>query len=70
VVEVAKRKGVLPIQIALAWILSKPGVVAPIVSATKIDQLDELVAGMSMSLSAEEIAALEAPYVPHQILGH
>jgi len=70
VVEVARRKGVLPIQIALAWVLSRPGVVAPIVSATKIDQLDQLVAGMSISLTAEEIAALEEPYVPHQILGH
>jgi len=70
VVDVAKKKGVLPIQVALAWILSKPGVVAPIVSATKLEQLDQLVAGMSVSLSPEDVSALEEPYVPHQIIGH
>ena len=56
VVEVAKQKGVLPIQVALAWVLSKPGVAAPIVSTTKIAQLDELIAGMSVTLSPDEIA--------------
>ena len=70
VVEVARRRGVLPIQVALAWILSKPGVTAPIVSATKIEQLDQLIAGMSVTLSPEEIQALEEPYVPHTVLGH
>jgi aryl-alcohol dehydrogenase (NADP+) len=69
VVAVAKQKGVLPIQVALAWVMSKPGVAAPIVSATKLDQLDQLVAGMSVTLSAEEISALEEPYQPHPILG-
>jgi 1-deoxyxylulose-5-phosphate synthase len=69
VVEVAKQKGVLPIQVALAWVLSKPGVAAPIISATKIEQLDQLVAGMSITLSADEITALEEPYEPHPIRG-
>jgi len=69
VVEVAKQKGVLPIQAALAWVLSKPGVAAPIVSTTKIAQLDELIAGMSLTLSADEMRALEAPYQPHPVLG-
>jgi aryl-alcohol dehydrogenase (NADP+) len=69
VVEVAKQKGVKPIQVALAWILGKPGVTAPIVSATKLEQLDQLVEGMSVSLSPEEIASLEEPYVPHKVIG-
>jgi aryl-alcohol dehydrogenase (NADP+) len=70
VVEVARRKGVLPIQVALAWVLSKPGVTAPIVSATQVEQLDQLVAGMAVTLSPEEVRALEEPYVPHKIIGH
>ena len=69
VVEVAKQKGVKPIQVALAWILNKPGVTAPIVSATKLEQLDQLVEGLSVTLTPEEIAALEEPYVPHQVIG-
>ena len=70
VVEVAARKGVRPIEVALAWVLSKPGVTAPIVSATKVEQLDQLVAGMAVTLSPEEVRALEEPYVPHKIIGH
>jgi aryl-alcohol dehydrogenase (NADP+) len=69
VVEVAKRKGVKPIQVALAWILSKPGITAPIVSATKLEQLDQLLDGMSMTLTPDEIAALEEPYLPHNVIG-
>jgi aryl-alcohol dehydrogenase (NADP+) len=70
VVEVAARKGVRPIEVALAWVLSKPGITAPIVSATKLEQLDQLVAGMAVTLSPEEVVALEEPYVPHQTIGH
>lgn len=70
VVEVAKKKGVLPIQVALAWILGKPGIAAPIISATKMEQLDQLIAGVSVKLSSEEIRAVEEPYTPHPILGH
>jgi aryl-alcohol dehydrogenase-like predicted oxidoreductase len=66
---VAKRKGVKPIQVALAWILSKPGITAPIVSATKLEQLDQLLDGMSMTLTPDEIAALEEPYLPHNVIG-
>jgi aryl-alcohol dehydrogenase-like predicted oxidoreductase len=69
VVEIATRKGVKPIQVALAWILAKPGVTAPIVSATKLEQLDQLVEGMSVRLSADDIASLEEPYVPHKVIG-
>jgi aryl-alcohol dehydrogenase-like predicted oxidoreductase len=61
---------VRPIQVALAWVLSKPGVTAPIVSATKVEQLDQLVAGMAVTLAPEEVRALEEPYVPHKIIGH
>ena len=70
VVEVATQKGVLPIQVALAWILGKPGVAAPIISATKLEQFDQLFDGMSVSLSPEEVSALEEPYTPHPVLGH
>jgi 1-deoxyxylulose-5-phosphate synthase len=69
VVEVANHKGVMPIQVALAWLLGKPGVVAPIISATKIEQLDQLVAAMSMTLTAEETRTLEEAYRPHPVLG-
>ncbi len=70
VVEIANRKGVLPIQVALAWILSKPGIVAPIISATRVEQLDQLVAGMSVTLSPEDRRALEEPYRLHPVIGH
>jgi 1-deoxyxylulose-5-phosphate synthase len=70
VVEVATQKGVLPIQVALAWVLGKPGVAAPIVSATKLEQFEQLFDGMSVSLSPDEIRALEEPYTPHPVLGH
>jgi aryl-alcohol dehydrogenase (NADP+) len=69
VVDVAKQKGVLPVQVALAWVLSKPGIAAPIVSATKIEQLDQLVAALPVTLTSEEVRALEEPYQPHPVLG-
>lgn len=69
VVEVARKKGVLPIQVALAWVLSKPGITAPIVSATKIEQMDQLVAALPITLTPEEVRALEEPYRPHPVLG-
>ncbi len=68
--EVAARKGVPPILVALAWLLSRPGVTAPIVSVTKVEQLDQLVDGMSVTLTPEEITAVEEPYLPHTVLGH
>ena len=69
VVAVAKQKGVKPIEVALSWIVNKPGVTAPIISATKLEQLDQLVEGLSVKLTAEEVAAVEAPYVPHKVIG-
>ena len=70
VVELAKRRGVQPIQIALAWVSSQPGITAPIIGASKLEQLDQLVAAMTIMLSAEDRAFLEEPYVPHRVLGH
>jgi aryl-alcohol dehydrogenase-like predicted oxidoreductase len=69
VVEIAKRKGVLPIQAGLAWILSRPGVVAPIISVTKPEQLDQLIDGMRVTLTPEEVEELEAPYRPRTVVG-
>jgi aryl-alcohol dehydrogenase-like predicted oxidoreductase len=57
-------------QIALAWLLRKEGVTAPIVGATKMDHLESAVTALSVELSKEEMAALEAPYMPHPIAGH
>ena len=70
VVELAKRKNVLPIQIALAWILRQPGVTAPIVGASKLEQLEQLLAGVDVQLTDEEATYLEARYQPHRVLGH
>jgi aryl-alcohol dehydrogenase (NADP+) len=68
--EVAKERGLPPSQIALAWLLSKPGIVAPIVGATKTHHLDDAIAAAELTLEPEEIARLEEPYRPHPIAGH
>lgn len=70
VVELAARMGHKPAQVALAWILNKPGVDAPIIGATKMYQLDDAVTAAEIKLSDEEIKYLEDPYVPHPVLGH
>ncbi len=70
VAEVAAARGVTPAQVALAWLLSKPGVTAPIVGATKKRHLKDALAAEQLKLSEEEIARLEKPYVPHPVLGH
>jgi aryl-alcohol dehydrogenase-like predicted oxidoreductase len=67
--EVAAARGVSRAQVALAWLLQKPVVTSPIVGATKPHHLEEAVAALSVKLSAEEIASLEAPYVPHAVAG-
>jgi aryl-alcohol dehydrogenase-like predicted oxidoreductase len=69
VAEVAQARGVPRAQIALAWLLAKPMITAPIVGATKLHHLDDALASVTVKLSAEEIAALEAPYVPHEVVG-
>jgi 1-deoxyxylulose-5-phosphate synthase len=68
--EVAARRGVSPAQIACAWVLQAPGVTAPIVGATKLRHLQELIAAVDLKLSPEEVAALEKPYRAHRVLGH
>ncbi len=59
-----------PAQVALAWLLQRPGVTAPIVGATKVEHLSDALAAETLTLSDEEVARLEAPYVPHPVLGH
>ncbi|HZM09999.1 MAG TPA: aldo/keto reductase [Candidatus Limnocylindrales bacterium] len=67
--QIAERRGVPRAQLALAWLLSKPGVTAPIVGATKAQHLQDAVAALSLHLTPEEIASLEEPYTPHPVLG-
>ena len=70
VIEIAKQHAVSPAQIALAWLLHKPGITAPIIGASKMYQLEEAVAATEIKLSDEEIKLLEEPYRPHPVLGH
>ncbi len=70
VAELADKYGVPRTQIALAWLLQKQPVTAPIIGATKITHLDEAIGALSVYLTLEEVASLEAPYVPHRIVGH
>jgi aryl-alcohol dehydrogenase-like predicted oxidoreductase len=65
----AKTRNLPHAQIALAWLLQKDGVTAPIIGATKMAHLETAVAALGVQLSPEEVAALEAPYVPHPIAG-
>ncbi|MDQ3213871.1 MAG: aldo/keto reductase [Acidobacteriota bacterium] len=65
VVAVARARGVTAAQIALAWIVQQPGVTAPIVGASKMEQLDQAVAALDITLSPEELRRLEEPYEPH-----
>jgi 1-deoxyxylulose-5-phosphate synthase len=67
--EVAERRGVARASLALAWLLSRPGVTAPIVGATKPNHLPDAIAALSIKLTTDEIASLEEPYVPHPVLG-
>jgi aryl-alcohol dehydrogenase-like predicted oxidoreductase len=69
VIEIASARGVPPAQIALAWLLRQPGVTAPIVGASKMEQLDQAVGALEVQLSDEEVARLEEPYQPHRVLG-
>ena len=68
--EVAAERGVPTAQVALAWLLHKPGVTAPIVGATKLEHLEDALAAEELELSDDEIARLEEPYVPHAVSGH
>ena len=68
--ELAKKLNYSPAQIALAWVLQKKGITAPIVGATKMPQLEEAVKALDIKLTAKQIEGLEKEYVPHPILGH
>jgi 1-deoxyxylulose-5-phosphate synthase len=68
--QVASERGVSTAQVALAWLLHKPGVTAPIVGATKLEHLEDALAAEQLSLSDAEIARLEERYVPHAVVGH
>jgi aryl-alcohol dehydrogenase-like predicted oxidoreductase len=68
--EIAGRRGVARAQVALAWMLGKQGITAPIVGATKPHHLQDAIAAVSLRLSPEEISVLEESYVPHPVLGH
>jgi aryl-alcohol dehydrogenase-like predicted oxidoreductase len=67
---VAGERGVPPAQVALAWLLHKPGVTAPIVGATKLGHFEDALAATELELSPDEIALLEEPYRPNRVLGH
>jgi aryl-alcohol dehydrogenase-like predicted oxidoreductase len=69
VAKVAKGRGIPRAQVALAWVLQKPGITAPIIGASKMGHLDDAVAALSVKLTAEEIAELEGAYVPHAVVG-
>ncbi|MCP9953002.1 aldo/keto reductase [Actinomadura madurae] len=68
--EVAAERGVPAAQVALAWLLAKPAVTAPIVGATKLTHIDDAVAAADLELDEKEVARLEAPYRPHGVIGH
>jgi aryl-alcohol dehydrogenase-like predicted oxidoreductase len=69
VAELAEKRGVPRVHIALAWLLQKERVAAPIVGATKVSHLEDAVGALSVKLSEEEMAYLEEPYVPHPVVG-
>ena len=68
--ELAAERGVPGAQVALAWLLGRPGVTAPIVGATKVGHIEDALAAETLELSADEVARLEEPYLPHAVSGH
>jgi aryl-alcohol dehydrogenase-like predicted oxidoreductase len=70
VAKVAAERGVPPAQVALAWLLGKPGVTAPIIGATKLGHLTDALAAEALELTDDEVKRLEEPYLPHPVLGH
>jgi aryl-alcohol dehydrogenase-like predicted oxidoreductase len=68
--RVSSARGVPMAEVALAWLLSRPGVVAPIVGVTRAEHLDTALRAMTLTLAPEETATLEAPYRPHSVKGH
>jgi aryl-alcohol dehydrogenase (NADP+) len=70
VTAIARQRGVSNAQVALAWLLAKPGVTAPIIGASKMQHLDDALAALTLKLDEAELRALEEPYQPHPVLGH
>ena len=68
--EIAAERGAPSAQVALAWLLSRPAVTAPIVGATKVGHVEDALAAAELELTPDEIARLEEPYVPHAVSGH
>jgi len=68
ITEVARRRGVLNVQVALAWVLQQPGITAPIVGVTKLEQLNQLVDALSVKLEESELSALSEVYQPHEVV--
>jgi aryl-alcohol dehydrogenase-like predicted oxidoreductase len=68
--QVAADRGVSPAQVALAWVLHRRGITAPIVGATKPSQVSDAVAATAITLTDDEVVRLEKPYEPHAIAGH
>lgn len=68
--EVAEARGEAAARVALAWLLHRPGVTAPIVGATRLEHLEDALAAEQLALREEEVAGLEEPYVPHAVAGH
>jgi aryl-alcohol dehydrogenase (NADP+) len=70
VIEIAEQRHAKPAQVALAWVLSKPAVSAPIIGASKLYQLEDALTALELKLTPDEIKRLEEPYEPHPVLGH
>jgi aryl-alcohol dehydrogenase-like predicted oxidoreductase len=68
--EVAAARGAPPAQVALAWLLSRPAVTAPIVGATRLGHISDALAAVQLTLTEEEVRRLEELYLPHPVLGH
>jgi len=68
--EVATARGASPAQVALAWLLSRPAVTAPIIGATRLGHISDALAAVQLTLTDEEVRRLEEPYLPHRVLGH
>ena len=67
--KVAKTRGISPAETALAWLLARPGVTAPIVGATRMEHLETAVRALDVELTVDEVGALEDPYRPHAVRG-
>jgi aryl-alcohol dehydrogenase (NADP+) len=68
--EIAQKRGVANIQVALAWVLAQPGITAPIIGASRMEHLEENLRALELKLEPDELKALAEPYQPHPVLGH